>query len=424
MQRTNATSSLQVHSILYRFHPSVRYDTPYPGQKEIRQQIVSLWRRYSLENRTVFDTPVKSVRRNKDGRWVINDDESKYGSFDGVVVAVGVSGDPKVPLLRGHDKFKGPIFHSSELDGEQAMGKNVVIIGGGASALEALEFAVQSGASRVDILSRSEKWVIPRNIFVQVLLASNIWGQEVALAWIPEWLLKKFFYRDLDDIVPSRGLYTESPLVNTEIFNLIRAGKATWRRGDAVSIEEHGVRVNRRAKDVPKGGPGVEEFLPANIIILATGWMRPSLRFLPPDAFEDPYGPPNWYLQVFPPKHPDICAINSTYINAIASAGHLHIGIYTRFLLAFIMDPLARPTEGQMKTWIDFTRFCKRFSPRPAFDFLTYAELLYWCVFVLVVNPFRWKWVIFVLTGKGEFLPKKVVEEEDLFRKQLLRSQH
>ncbi len=31
---------------------------------------------------------------------------------------------------------------------------------------------------------------------------------------------------------------------------------------------------------------------------MATGYQRPSLSFLPPEVFEEPYQPPNWYLQV------------------------------------------------------------------------------------------------------------------------------
>lgn len=152
---------------------------------------------------------------------------------------------------------------------------------------------------------------------------------------------------------------------------------------------------------------------------MATGFKRPSLNFLPDEVFEEPYGPPDWYLQVFPPKYPDLCANNSTYVHAIGTVGNAHIGIYTRFLIMFITDPLTRPTEGRMKTWIDFTRFMKRLAPTRAFDFFTYAELFYWYIFILLVNPFRWKWALFVFFGLGRALPLMVVEQEANFRKEL-----
>jgi hypothetical protein len=36
---------------------------------------------------------------------------------------------------------------------------------------------------------------------------------------------------------------------------------------------------------VPKGGPGREELIEADIAIMATSYHRPSLNFLPPECF-------------------------------------------------------------------------------------------------------------------------------------------
>ncbi|KAL4808066.1 hypothetical protein BDV18DRAFT_134186 [Aspergillus unguis] len=421
--RVNSTSALQIHSIMYRFHPSVQYDSAYPTEAQIRKQIIDVWKRYKLQDRTTFDTPVDSVKQTRTGKWIINNDEEKWGLFDGVIASVGVCGDPKMPTLPDQENFGGSIYHSSELDGKNVKGKKVLIIGGGASAIEALEFAVKNKAGEIDVLSRSDKWIIPRNIWVQSLLAMNIFGQETMLSWIPEWLLHKFFYRDLEDIAPSGGLYTQTPMANSELFDQIREGKARWLRGDIVSVKEDGIMFNYRSKGVPTGGPGRERLVSGEVIIMATGFKRPSLSFLPEDAFEEPYGPPSWYLQVFPPSYPSICANNSTYVNAIGTVGNMHIGIYTRFLLMFLVDPLSRPTEGRMKTWIDFTRFMKQLSPVGAFDFFTYAELIYWFIFVILVNPFRWKWAPFVLFGIGRFLPAEIVKHEEAFRN-AMKKQH
>ena len=89
-----------------------------------------------------------------------------------------------------------------------------------------------------------------------------------------------------------------------------------------------------------------------------------------------------------------------------------HIGIYTRLLLVFLIDPLARPQEYWMKKWIDMTSFLKRRSPIGAFDFFAYSELIYWFVFCVAINPFRWKWALFVFFGIGSALPLSVVKEE------------
>lgn len=400
---------------MYRFHPSIKWDGGYPKQNQIVGQIEQLWTRYGLDERTKFDTKVDSVYKDNKGRWIVNNPSN--GRFDGVIAAVGTCGDPKIPHLPDQEKFHGEIFHSSRLDGKDAKGKKVLIVGGGASAVEAMQWAVDTKAEHISVLARSEKWIIPRNAVIDSLLAFNIFGQETIFSWIPETILRLFFYRDLKDISPNgQGLFTETPMVNSQIFHEIRAGKADWLRGDIHSIEENGILFNHRAKGVPKGGIGHEKMVEGDIIIMATGYKRPSLSFLPDEVFEPPYSPPRWYLQVFPPEQPSICANNCTYINAIGTVGNYHIGIYTRLLLMFLVDPLTTPKPYWMKKWIDMTSTLKSLAPTKAFDFFTYSELIYWFVFVVAINPFRWKWALFVFFGIGSHLPAKIVEEEDRLR--------
>lgn len=62
------------------------------------------------------------------------------------------------------------------------------------------------------------------------------------------------------------------------------------------------------------------------------------------------------------------------------------------------------------------TRFLKSHSPTKAFDFFTYLELLWWFSFCIAINPFRWKWAIFVFFGVGMGVPKGVVNAEDIVR--------
>ncbi|MCJ1290116.1 hypothetical protein MMC34_001652 [Xylographa carneopallida] len=396
---------------MYRFHPSVKWSRGYPDRQQIVSQISQLWKRYGLQERTKFNTKVTSVYQDKQNRWIIND--PSHGRFDGVITAIGSCGDPKMPHIEGQEQFNGEIYYSSRLDGKTAEGKKVLIIGGGASAVEGLEFVIHTNAASTSVLARSDKWIIPRNAVVDILLAFNVFGQEIISSWIPESLLRLFFYRDLKDLAPtSGGLFTGTPMVNSDVFRQIRDGKASWLRGDIIRMTENGVLFNHRNEGVPKGGPGREEEIKGDMVIMATGYHRPSFSLLPNDVFQDLYQPPAWYLQVFPPAHVSISAINCTYTNAIGTVGSWHIGIYTRLLLVFLIDPLARPQEYWMKKWIDMTSFLKRRSPIGAFDFFAYSELIYWFVFCVAINPFRWKWALFVFFGIGSALPLSVVKEE------------
>lgn len=151
------------------------------------------------------------------------------------------------------------------------------------------------------VLARSEKWIIPRNPVVDVLLSLNIFGMETFISWVPEALLRRLFYRDLASISPppgSKGIFTDTPMVNSDVLDLVRSGKASWLRGDIHSFTDTGLNFTERAQGVPKGGPGRNMVVDADIVILATGYQRPSLNFLPDDCFQDPY------QVLLPPRHP------------------------------------------------------------------------------------------------------------------------
>jgi len=413
--KVNNTSGLQIHSMMYRFHPSVVWEQGYPDKQQIISQVVQLWKRYGLDGRTKFNTKVTKVFQDDRGRWIVNDPIN--GRFDGVISAIGTCGDPKVPDMPGMDKFKGEIHHSSDLTGKKAKGKTIIIIGGGASAVEALEFVTQEDAEKVYILARSEKWIIPRNAVWNMLLALNIFGQETKLSWIPETLLRKLFYRDLQDLAPAhKGIFTDTPMVNSDVMAQIRSGKAEWLRCDIESFDEKGVLVKRHVKGSESSTPRYRELIEGDMVVMATGYKRPELKFLPDSCFEEPYAPPNWYLQTFPPSHPSLSCINCTYESAIGTVGNWHIGIYTRIFLMFLIDPLTRPSPFWMKRWIDMTRLLKSSSPVGPFEFFTYLELVWWFVFCIAFNPFRWKWAFFVFFGLGFVLPNRVVGAEEMIR--------
>lgn len=392
--------------MMYRFHPSVKWDEAYPNRQRIVEQVRDLWERYGLRSKTKFNTRVDKVYQDDRGRWIVNN--TANGHFEGVIAAIGTCGEPKMPQLPGMADYKGPVYHSSDLTGKPAKGKTMAVIGGGASAVEALEFAARAGASKVKILARSDKWIIPRNALCNVLLSLNVFGQETALSWIPEALLRRLFYRDLADLAPAdKGIFTDTPMVNSDVMAKLRSGEAEWIKCEIERFTAKGVLVRRRGKD------GKDEEIAADMVVMATGFARPQLSFLPETCFEAPYAPPNWYLQTFPPRHPSVSCINCTYRSAIGTVGNWHVGIYTRLLLMFLVDPLTRPSPFWMRRWIDMTRLLKRSSPVGAFDFFTYLELVWWFVFCVAFNPFRWKWALFVFLGIGYALPARVVEAED-----------
>lgn len=124
---------------------------------------------------------------------------------------------------------------------------------------------------------------------------------------------------------------------------------------------------------------------------MATDFHRPALSFLPEECFKAPYSPPNWFLQTFSIGHADICATKSTYVNAIATVGNVHIGLYTRLLLMYIADSSTKLSTPWMHLWVDWTRMWKWRAPGAALESFTFGELILGEVLSLVFNTGRWK---------------------------------
>lgn len=407
--RVNATSGLQISSLMYRFFPAVRYTTGYPKRDEIMDNIKTIWKLYQLERRTRFKTRVTSVTRHESstdpekgghGRWIINGNRDKI--YDGLIVATGTCGKPKQLELPNQEKFMGKIVHSSQLDGIELKDKKVVIVGGGASGIEALELAVAKGADKPTILARSDKWCIPRNTIVNAALALNPLGRETFLSKIPEFLLLKLHYRDLQEkMAPTGPFYAGTPIVNSSALQDIRAGKADYVRGDVLNLDGHSVRFNERRRGSKPEEPGTKRTFQADVIVVATGFDVPTLDFLPKDLFPEDYQRPNLYMQNFSIRDVSVCCTNAAFVGAIGTVGNVHVGIFARILALFLLEDSTRPHPRDARLWVDFIRWFKANAPGGALEHFAYAEM---CVWLVAFNAFkisRIPFTLFVLCGLG-----------------------
>ncbi|KAM0792812.1 hypothetical protein ACM66B_002578 [Microbotryomycetes sp. NB124-2] len=413
----NSTSQLQLNSVLYRFHPSVKWSKGFPQRDEILGQIKQLADKYNLQGALRLNTKVDKVTRHKSstdpksgghGRWVIND--GKDGIFDAIIVAIGTCGKPKMIKFDGQDSFKGKILHSSQLDNAELEGKKVVIVGSGASGVEAAELAVQKNAKSTTVLARDDKWIIPRNTVFEAMLALQPFGRTMPLSFIPETFIRWFHYRDLKHLSPQHTrLFESTPIVNNDFLRHIRQGLVHYKRGDTQALTAEGVKFSLRGVKSKPGDKGIDKVEEADVIVLATGYERPSIDMLPNDLFpedgERSYQRPNLYLQNFSVEDWSILLTNSSYMDAIGTVGNWHIGLYARILMLFLMDKRCRPVPKAMKLWVDFLDWIKFAAwgqiDSSALAFFTYSELCLWVVTFHLFRIYRLPWLPFVLFGWG-----------------------
>lgn len=412
--RVNSTSSLQLDSFMYRFHPSVKWSNHFPVKRgEIVDQLHKVWDCYRLASRTRLNITVHRVSPVQTGhqstKWTVNDGAD--GIFDAVVVAAGTCGPPRRISFPGRETFAGKMVHSSKLDQVNWESKRVVVIGGGASAVEALELAVHSGcASPAVLITRTDKWFIPRNLIVGSLLASNPLGVPSLIDKIVEKLVRTFHYGcDLEwmspapyDGKPAESLYSKTPIVNGEFLNLVREKRADYVRAKINRISTHGIEMQRF-------GSQESQLIDADIIVEATGYHRPNLNFLPTEQLfsgpkgPDQYAPPNLFLQNFAANDWSCLMTNTGYYEGIGTVGHSHIGILARMMMMFLLEKQTAPDPTEMRGWVD--RVVER---KGTLTFFTYSELSIWLTVFLVSHPRRWSWLIFVVTGWGGVGTRKV----------------
>ncbi|CCL98883.1 uncharacterized protein FIBRA_00890 [Fibroporia radiculosa] len=301
------------------------------------------------------------------------------------------------------ETFSGIVLHSSELDDAALDGKRVLVIGSGASGVEAVETALARGAQGCVIVARDDKWIIPRNMIVDTLISAQPFGREMPLSFLWEKIVTLWNYRGLEELTPARlGLFEGTPVVNDEFLNHVRVGRCQYIRGDTQGLTHGGVKVAVRGRMSRPGDKGDEREFPADIVVLATGFKKPKVDFLEEEyLFPEGYDRPNLYLQNFATEDWSVLMTNSSYINAIGTVGHFHIGIYTRILLTFLMDKNARPLPKDMKLWVDVLRFVKRGARGGALGFFTYMELTIWLLLFHILRLDRVKWLFFIMQGWG-----------------------
>lgn len=90
------------------------------------------------------------------------------------------------------------------------------------------------------------------------MLALKPFGRETPIAWIPEWLIRRFHYRDqADDLSPrDKGLFEGTPIVNDTFLQHISDGLITYKRGDTEAFTAQGLKINERDRDSKKGDKG------------------------------------------------------------------------------------------------------------------------------------------------------------------------
>lgn len=105
-------------------------------------------RHHDLLKHVKFDTKVVKARRQEKG-WAVSTHDGQVFSCDKLIISTGLFSKPQIPEIP-QERFNGPVIHSKYLGQRQqelrtSSIKNVVVVGGCKSAVEAISLCLDSG---------------------------------------------------------------------------------------------------------------------------------------------------------------------------------------------------------------------------------------------------------------------------------------
>ena len=183
------------HLYCFSFEPNARWSNKFGRQGEIERYLVDCVERHGLAPHLRLGVEVRGAEFD-DGTWRV---ATSAGELEaGVLVSgCGQLGRPRVPALPGLDRFAGATCHSARWDtGADVTGRNVVVIGSGASAAQIVPETAPR-AARLTVIQQTPAYVIPRKVrayrgFEQWMFR-NVHGWRRLYRWWIYWSLETRF---------------------------------------------------------------------------------------------------------------------------------------------------------------------------------------------------------------------------------------
>lgn len=158
-------AACDVKSNLYSFsfEPNPSWSRQFSPQPEILAYIKHCVKKYDLDEHIIFNWELKSSKYNeKNATWQITNQRNEKLTANVLIVGNGPLHIPSLPNIEGIDDFKGAVFHSSKWNHEYDLhGKNVCVIGTGASAIQFVP-EIQPQVKNLYLMQRTAPWILPK----------------------------------------------------------------------------------------------------------------------------------------------------------------------------------------------------------------------------------------------------------------------
>lgn len=163
-QYPGAACDVQSHMYSLSFAPKTDWSKRYAEAPEIFDYIQDLIQQFNLKKYIQFNQEVVSTRYDEHNfNWHLTLKSGQKIEAQFVIFASGPLHVPQIPKIKGIEKFKGEVFHSSHWKHDYNLNqKNVASIGTGGSAIQYIP-EIAEKVQNLYVFQRTPAWVIPRD---------------------------------------------------------------------------------------------------------------------------------------------------------------------------------------------------------------------------------------------------------------------
>ncbi|TCM63745.1 cyclohexanone monooxygenase [Acinetobacter calcoaceticus] len=163
-QYPGAACDVQSHMYSLSFAPKTDWSKRYAAAPEIFDYIQDLVKNYQLKSYIQFNQEVRSIRYDENQfKWTLQLTNGQSLESQFVIFASGPLHVAQIPKIKGIEKFKGKVFHSSDWQHDYNLNdKKVASIGTGGSAIQYIP-EIAEKVNQLYVFQRTAAWVIPRD---------------------------------------------------------------------------------------------------------------------------------------------------------------------------------------------------------------------------------------------------------------------
>jgi 4-hydroxyacetophenone monooxygenase len=193
------------HFYSYSFEPNQRWSEYFSQRDELLEYFRTFVDRHGLAEHIRFNTEVLGATYDEAAAtWSVRlktprGDETLHANA--LVSAVGQLNRPKIPEIKGRERFKGLQVHSASWDPAiDLTGKRVAVVGSGASAFQFVP-AVAAQVAQLYVFQRSAPWMLPNPIYHERVSPEFNWLVQ-HVPYYGRWFRFLIFYPGTDGSLP------------------------------------------------------------------------------------------------------------------------------------------------------------------------------------------------------------------------------